>query len=132
MDYQNQDTDGHDGVNNDVSGERGQMSASSLIGASVCNHIGEDLGEVAEIVLDIQSGKVIYAVLSFGGFLGMWKKLIAVPWDALLLDTKQGVVVLQVEMDRLKHAPVFNKNEWPTTVDSFWWQGSRSYSRANH
>ncbi|UHL64833.1 PRC-barrel domain-containing protein [Paralcaligenes sp. KSB-10] len=107
------------------------MGTSALVGSSVHNHKGEDLGEVREIMLDVHTGQVSYAVLSFGGFLGMWEKLFAVPWDALTLEPKQGLVILQVEMDRLKQARGFDKKKWPSTTDSLWLQGIRPYDRAN-
>lgn len=107
------------------------MGASYLVGSAVQNHKGEDLGEIKEVMLDAHSGQVSYAVLSFGGgFLGMGKKLFAVPWSALTFDSKNGFVVLQVEKDRLKQAHGFDKDSWPCTVDdSSWWQGIQSYYR---
>ena len=59
------------------------LAASTLAGDQVQNSAGEDLGKVDEIMIDIPAGKVAYAVLSFGGFLGMGNKLFAVPWSAL-------------------------------------------------
>ena len=64
------------------------MGADTLVGNDVYNLQDEDLGDIKEIMLDMRSGKVNYAVLSFGGFLGLGDKLFAVPWDALTLDTK--------------------------------------------
>ncbi len=105
------------------------MEVSHLVGSSVQNHIGEYLGEIKEVILDARNGQVSYVVLSFsGGFLGMGKKLFAVPWDALAFDSKSGSVVLTVEKDCLKNTPGFDKNSWPRTVDfSFWWQGMQSH-----
>jgi sporulation protein YlmC with PRC-barrel domain len=85
------------------------MGADTLVGNDVYNHKGEDLGDVKEIMLDMRTGKVAYAVLSFGGFLGMGEKLFAVPWNALTLDTKNKRFVLTVEKERLKDAPGFDK-----------------------
>lgn len=109
------------------------MGARYLVGSAVQSHKGEDLGEIKEVMLDIYSGQVSYAVLCFGGgFLGMGKKLFAVPWDALMFDARSGFVVLQVDRDRLKRAPGFDKNSWPSRVDdSYWWQGIQSYYRHN-
>ena len=64
------------------------MGADTLMGNDVYNHKDEDLGDIKEIMLDMRTGRVSYAVLSFGGFLGMGEKLFAVPWNALTLDTK--------------------------------------------
>lgn len=96
------------------------MGADTLVGNDVYNHKGEDLGDIKEIMLDVHSGKVAYAVLSFGGFLGMGEKLFAVPWSALTLDTKNKRFVLNVEKDRLKDAPGFDKDKWPNMLDGSW------------
>ena len=61
-----------------------------------------------------------YAVLSFGGFLGMGEKLFAVPWNALTLDTENKRFVLDAEKDRLKGAPGFAKDHWPNMADQSW------------
>src|SRR6266545_4609381 len=62
------------------------MGASTLTGDSVRNPAGEDLGKIEEIMIDVPTGRVAYAVLSFGGFLGLGDKLFAVPWGNLTLD----------------------------------------------
>jgi len=103
------------------------MGAETLIGNDVCNHKNEDLGDIKEIMLDMRSGKVVYAVLSFGGFLGMGEKLFAVPWNALRLDTKNKRFVLNVEKDRLKDAPGFDKAQWPNMSDQSWAKQIHSY-----
>jgi hypothetical protein len=90
-----------------------------------------------EIMLDVSSGKVRYAVLSYGSFLGMGEKLFAVPWDALTLDTENKRFVLAVEKDRLKQAPGFAKDKWPNMADQTWaqgihtWYGTKSASDAS-
>jgi len=96
------------------------MGANTLMGDEVYNHKDEDLGNIKEIMLDTRTGRVCYAVLSFGGFLGMGDKLFAVPWNALTLDTKNKRFVLNVEKERLKQAPGFNKDKWPNMADQAW------------
>ena len=96
------------------------MGADTLIGENVVNANEEDLGEIKEIMLDMQTGQVAYAVLAFGGFLGMGEKLFAVPWQALHLDTVNKRFVLGVEKDRLKSAPGFDKDAWPDMADKTW------------
>jgi sporulation protein YlmC with PRC-barrel domain len=96
------------------------MGADTLVGNDVYNAKGEDLGDIKEIMLDMRSGKVGYAVLSYGGFLGMGEKLFAVPWDALKLDTKNKRFCLSVEKDRLKDAPGFDTDHWPNMADQSW------------
>jgi|SRR3979490_838200 len=96
------------------------MGADTLIGNDVYNHNDEDLGDIKEIMLDVRSGRVSYAVLSFGGFLGMGEKLFAVPWSAMTLDTVNKRFVLNVEKDRLENAPGFDKDNWPNMADTSW------------
>jgi sporulation protein YlmC with PRC-barrel domain len=96
------------------------MGADTLIGDNVVNGSEEDLGEIKEIMLDMNTGQVAYAVLAFGGFLGMGEKLFAVPWQALHLDTTNKRFVLNVDKDRLKTAPGFNADAWPDMGDISW------------
>ncbi len=103
------------------------MGADTLVGNDVYNHKEESLGDIKEIMLDVGRGKVSYAVLSFGAFLGMGEKLFAVPWGALTLDTENKRFVLNVEKDRLKDAPGFDKNKWPNMADKAWAQGVDAY-----
>jgi sporulation protein YlmC with PRC-barrel domain len=96
------------------------MGANTLIGDSVVNGTDEDLGDIKEIMLDMNSGHVAYAVLAFGGFLGMGEKLFAVPWQALHLDTVNKRFVLNIAKERLKTAPGFNPDAWPDMSDLKW------------
>ena len=103
------------------------MSASTLIGDGVYNLQDEDLGDVKDIMLDMRAGKVAYAVLSFGGFLGMGEKLFAVPWAALTLDTENNRMTLNIDTERLEDAPGFDKDSWPDMADPEWENGIHSY-----
>lgn len=96
------------------------MGAGTLIGDDVVNGQEESLGDIKEIMLDTRSGQVAYAVLSFGGFLGIGEKLFAVPWQALQLDTVNKRYVLNIEKERLKAAPGFDSNDWPDMTDVTW------------
>ena len=89
------------------------LAASTLAGDSVRNAAGEDLGKVDEIMIDIPSGKVAYAVLSFGGVLRMGNKLFAVPWSALSVDEDEKCFILDVDKNTLETAPGFDKDNWP-------------------
>jgi sporulation protein YlmC with PRC-barrel domain len=93
------------------------MTASTLEGDRVVNRAGEDLGEIEEIMLDVPAGRIAYAVMSSGGFLGMGDKLFAIPWSALTLDTDNRCFVLDVDKQRLQDAPGFDKDNWPNTPD---------------
>jgi sporulation protein YlmC with PRC-barrel domain len=103
------------------------MGAETLVGNDVYNRAAEDLGTVKEIMLDMRSGRVSYAVLSFGGFLGVGNKLFAVPWEALTLDTQNKRFVLDVERDRLSGAPGFDKDKWPDMADQAWVRDLHAY-----
>ncbi|MES2760269.1 MAG: PRC-barrel domain-containing protein [Pseudomonadota bacterium] len=96
------------------------VGAASLIGEGVVNLQGLNLGDIKEIMLDMRSGEVAYAVLAFGGFFGLGEKLFAVPWPALRLDTTNRNFVLDVDKERLKAAPGFNPHAWPDMSDVEW------------
>jgi sporulation protein YlmC with PRC-barrel domain len=96
------------------------LAASTLAGDSVRNSAGEDLGKVDEIMIDIPSGRVAYAVLSFGGVLRMGNKLFAVPWSALRVDEDEKCFILDVDQKTLESAPGFNKDNWPDMADTTW------------
>ncbi len=125
MNYQEQDTFGiyskHTGP-----GPR-LMGANTLDGNDVFNKQDEDLGDIKEIMLDVPTGRVAYAVLSFGGFLGMGNKLFAVPWSALTLDTVNKRFVLDVSKERLKEAPGFDEDNWPDMADRSWVKDVHAY-----
>jgi len=101
---------------------RNTLTAKTLIGNSVKNERKEDLGTIEDFMLDLRTGRVAYAVLSFGGFLGMGDKLFAVPWSAMRLDMNDHVFILNVPKERLKQAPGFDKDEWPDIADMKWQQ----------
>jgi sporulation protein YlmC with PRC-barrel domain len=93
------------------------MGANTLQGEDVYNAKGEDLGDVKEIMIDMRSGRIAYAVLSFGGVLGMGTKLFAVPWSALKLDTVNKRFTLDINKGQLEGAPGFDKDAWPRMSD---------------
>ena len=96
------------------------MDAATLIGDDVVNAQGDDLGKIEAIMLDVRSGRIAYAVLSFGGFLGFGSKLFAIPWNALTLDAKEERFVLNVSREKLENAEGFDKDNWPTMADTAW------------
>lgn len=96
------------------------MLASTLEGNPVINREGEKLGTIDEIMLDVPMGRIAYAVLSSGGFLGIGDKLFAIPWAALTLDTDNKCFILDVSKGRLEKAPGFDKDHWPALADQTW------------
>jgi sporulation protein YlmC with PRC-barrel domain len=108
--------------------DRGKvLSASSIIGDEVANRQEENLGSISDIMLDTQSGEIRYAVLSAGGFLGIGDKLFAIPWEALQLDKTEHRFLLDVDAERLKNAPGFDKDNWPDMADPTWVDSVHSY-----
>lgn len=94
------------------------LSTSTLTGTDVRNRDGENLGDIKDFMLDVESGRVVYAVLDFGGFLGIGDKYFAVPLEAFETDTNREELVLNVTKDKLENAPGFDKNNWPATPDT--------------
>ncbi len=103
------------------------MGAGTLLGNDVYNTADEDLGDIKEFMIDMASGKVTYAVLSFGGILGMGDKLFAVPWAALKLDTANKRFTLDVTKASMENAPGFDKDKWPKMGDEKWAHGVHSF-----
>jgi sporulation protein YlmC with PRC-barrel domain len=86
------------------------IAAEKVNGTDVYNPEGDKLGEVEDIMLDKVSGHVAYAVLSFGGFLGMGEKQYPLPWSALKYDTRQGGYVINMDKERLENAPSIDRD----------------------
>ncbi|HET6789873.1 MAG TPA: PRC-barrel domain-containing protein [Aquabacterium sp.] len=103
------------------------VKASSIIGTSVVNPGHESLGDIKEMVIDPRTGKVAYAVVSFGGFLGMGAKLFAIPFSAFEYNVSENEYVLDVSQDRLKSAPGFDSAHWPEMSDEKWNRDMSSY-----
>jgi sporulation protein YlmC with PRC-barrel domain len=103
------------------------MGANTLLGNDVYSDDGESLGDIKEFMIEMSTGKVAYAVLSFGGLLGMGDKLFAVPWAALKLDTENKRFSLNATKEALKQAPGFNKDSWPAMSDKAWAGGVHTF-----
>jgi len=89
------------------------FSASNLEGDKVVNSKGEDLGKIKDVVLDVTNDSIAYVVISFGGFMGVANKLFGVPIEALKKKPGEDTFVLNVDKERLKDAPGFDKDKWP-------------------
>ncbi|ADI14018.1 PRC-barrel domain-containing protein [Truepera radiovictrix] len=109
------------------------LTAKTLIGDNIRNSQGENLGNVQDLMIDLEGGKIAYVVVSYGGFLGMGDKLFAVPWNAFRLDAENHNFILDVDQEVLKNAEGFDKNNWPNVADRDWGQrvhqhyGTRPY-----
>ena len=104
------------------------IPVSQVLGMTVRNSDSKDgtkVGQIEDVVLEMgDSGRVRYAALSFGGFLGLGNKLIAVPWRALKFhhdaDRDKNYVGFDATEARLKQAPGFDKDHWPNMADRGW------------
>ncbi len=113
------------------------LSASSLEGTTVRNLSDEDIGKIKDLMIDWENGSVAYAVMSFGGFLGMGEKLFAIPLESFKFDNRDGNerAVLDINKEKLENAPGFDPDNWPkdadyTFIDSVYAHyGYDSYSR---
>ena len=96
------------------------LAADTVTGDKVVNRQKENLGTIEHLMIDVENGHVAYAVLSFGGFLGMGDKLFAIPWNALMVDTDEERFILDIDKKLLEHAPGFDKAHWPNMADRAW------------
>jgi hypothetical protein len=91
-----------------------------LLGKDVYNDQAEDLGHIRDLLLDLGSGRIRYAVLAISDLPGLQDKLFPVPWSALRLDSELRRFVLDIERSRLAQAPGFAPGQWPDMDDPLW------------
>lgn len=94
------------------------MAADTLQGYAVLNRQGELLGKIRDLMVDVSRGRIAYAVLSSGGVIGFGDRLYAMPWSALTLDAERRCFILDVDKARLRAAPGFDKEHWPSMADA--------------
>ena len=111
--------------------ETDELIASNKVeGTAVYNRQGEKLGSVYNFMVGKRSGKVAYAVMSFGGFLGMGQSYHPLPWEVLTYDTNQGGYVVDLDKDRLTNAPSYRAGEDPFASDPLFGQRIDDYWRS--
>jgi|KBSSwiStaDraftv2_1062776.scaffolds.fasta_scaffold1438061_1 sporulation protein YlmC with PRC-barrel domain len=106
------------------------IPAKKLSGVNVESPSGEKLGEIEDVVIDLDSGKVAYAAVGVGGVLGLGEKLFAVPFGEFKLSHDKSnnlVLALDISKDRLEKAPGFDKNHWPDFAGQDWRNQVDSY-----
>nr|WP_105533626.1 PRC-barrel domain-containing protein [Solimicrobium silvestre] len=103
------------------------MGAKTLIGNKVSNAQDEHLGDIKEIMLNMHSGSIAYAVLAHGGVLTMGEKLFAVPWNSMKLDPENHQFILNISKERFENAPGFDSNHWPNMADHIWVDSIQGY-----
>jgi PRC-barrel domain protein len=102
------------------------ISADKVVGTAVYNRMGESLGSVYGLMLNKLNGRVAYAIMSFGGFLGMGESYHPLPWRVLTYDPKMGAYIVDLDRDRLENAPKYtraNEPDWttyPADIDAYY------------
>ena len=95
------------------------ISSDKVEGTSVYNEAGDKLGSIDDLMIDKRSGQVRYAVLEFGGFLGMGTDRYPLPWNALKYDTSREGYVVPLDKARLEGAPRYPNDEPPLYTDEY-------------
>ena len=104
----------------------GLTRTAQVVGTAVKDASGKDAGKIEELLMDSR-GQIAYAVVSFGGLMGIGDKLFAVPWNAVMVDRENKTAYLDVTKETLERAPSFPKDKWPdATTDREWGSGVRT------
>jgi hypothetical protein len=103
------------------------ISSDKVEGTAVYNRQGEKLGSINSVMIDKVSGQVAYAVMSFGGFLGMGDRYHPLPWHVLTYDTGQGGYVVDLDQTTLEGAPTYGTSDTPDWKDRGWGQQLHDY-----
>jgi sporulation protein YlmC with PRC-barrel domain len=101
------------------------IGADKVDGTAVYNTAGERLGDIHDLMIDKITGRVAYAIMSFGGFLGIGEKYHPLPWNTLKYDTEQGGYVVGLTREQLEGAPAYSEGDEPA------W-GDRAYEKQVH
>jgi len=96
------------------------LGTASVYGDSVYDVADRFLGEIQELVLDVRSGRVAYALMAVGGFLGMGRKLFAIPWSTVTVDRVYRRCVVNINLERLIDAPSLDGDVLPRMADPSW------------
>jgi sporulation protein YlmC with PRC-barrel domain len=115
----------HEGANANRPVQR--LTATSIIGDSVENRKGEQLGKIDNLMIDLSTGRVDYAVIEHGGLLGVGSKLFAIPFEQLQVDEVKEIFILDRDKDYVKESPGFDSSHWPATNDHSYFDSVNSY-----
>jgi PRC-barrel domain len=107
-----------------------QVPAATLAGVKVVSRSDETLGSISEVILDLARGRIAYALLACGGFMGVGERLFAIPWNVLKRDTRRDCFVLDADDATLASAPAIDKDQWPSEPDLQWHQRLHEHYRA--
>ena len=104
-----------------------RLTATSIIGDAVENSKGDKLGKIDNLMINLSTGQVEYAVIEHGGLLGVGSKLFAIPFDELQVDEVKECFILNRDKDYVKDSPGFDANHWPATNDHSYFDSVNSY-----
>lgn len=120
----------HEGPDANVPVER--LTATSIIGDGVENMTEEKLGKIDNLMVNLRTGEIEYAVIDFGSFLGMGGKLFAVPFSEMKIDPTRKIFILNRNKEELKSIPGFDKSHWPDTNDHRYFDEVNTYWEKNY
>jgi len=120
MDLMNENITGNNSEGNQPNLPLKCLTATSIIGDRVSNKDGEDLGQIKDIMLNVNTGQIEYYVVEFGGFLGIGEKFFAIPFNLLSVDPDKQLFMFNQEKEMLEKAPGFDKDHWPETNSHYY------------
>lgn len=126
----NYERDNQTGVNEHGAAENfpvKRLTATSIIGDKVENHLGDKLGKINDLMVNTENGNIEYVVLEFGSLWGMGGKLFAIPFDEFSLDEKRKVFLLNRDKQYLENIPGFDKHHWPDTNNHRYFDYVKNY-----
>jgi sporulation protein YlmC with PRC-barrel domain len=94
-----------------TSGHTSAIRAKKVLGTKVTDPAGKKIGEIEDVVLDKQSNSILFAVVGFGGFLGMAEKYHPLPWASLDYDEERGAYIVNYTKEQLQAAPAGSIDE---------------------
>jgi sporulation protein YlmC with PRC-barrel domain len=106
------------------------IGSSALLEHPIINAVGESLGQIREVLVDIGAGRVAYAIVELTGSVSANDKFYVVPWAALTLDAANRCFILNVDKRRLKDAPCFGREQWPHLTTTEWSKAVDSFYSA--
>lgn len=98
----------------------GVIYAGRVLGREIKNMAGEGLGEIKELAIDNEDGRLMYAIVKIGGGFMKSGKLYAVPWDVLQMSKDAHVLLLDFDRGELENVPTFDEHNWPNMTDRHW------------
>ena len=104
-----------------------RLTATSIIGDSLENGEGEDLGKINNLMVNLKNGQIEYAVVEYGTFLGMGGKFFAIPFSELRVDSQRELFVLKRDKEYIKNSPGFDQSHWPDTNDHSYFNDVNTY-----